>query len=272
MMSYSMRSWSAGVTAAAQARRLSWRHVRWVAPALAVVAGCHAADPRVATTAPVETRATTQPITLSRPLEAAFARWEQEGPTGDDAHRERLKQLAEVVRKQLGESGRADLLFVCTHNSRRSHMAQLLGLAAARRKGLGNVRAFSAGTEATAFNPRAIAALRRVGFDVGGGSAEANPHYVVRLGPTLDPVEAFSKRFTDAPNPSSGFIAVMTCSQADAACPFVQGATARVAVPYDDPKAADGTPEEASRYDERVAQIGRDLAWVFGTVSTPASH
>ena len=83
----------------------------------------------------------------------------------------------------------------------------------------------------------------------------------------MEPVEAFSKRFAEAPNPSAGFVAVMTCSQADAACPFVQGAAARVAVPYDDPKAADGTPEEAARYDERVEQIGRDLAWVFAAAS-----
>jgi len=59
----------------------------------------------------------------------------------------------------------------------------------------------------------------------------------------------------------------MTCSQADAACPIVEGARARVAVPYEDPKVADGTPEEAARYDERVAQIGRDLTWVFSEVS-----
>lgn len=216
--------------------------------------------PRAATTVPATA------AKLSEPLEAAFARWEAAGPTGDPAHRERLTQLANAVRKELAQRGRADLLFVCTHNSRRSHMAQLLGLAAARRKGLANVRTFSAGTEATAFNPRAIAALQRAGFAIGGGSTEANPHYTVRLGDALEPVEAFSKRLADPPNPSADFVAVMTCSQADAACPFVPGAVARIAVPYDDPKTADGTPEEAARYDERVAQIGRDLAWVFATV------
>lgn len=145
-------------------------------------------------------------------------------------------------------------------------MAQLLGLAAARRKGLETVRTFSGGTEATAFNPRAIAALHRVGFEISDGEG-TNPHHLVRLSPSLDAVEAYSKRFTDPPNPSSGFIVVMTCSQADAACPYVQGAVTRVAVPYDDPKVADGTPEEAARYDERVSQIGRDLTWVFATIS-----
>jgi protein-tyrosine-phosphatase len=148
-------------------------------------------------------------------------------------------------------------------------MAQLLGLAAARRNGLAEVRTFSGGTEATAFNPRAVAALERVGFAIApSGQDGKNPRYTVRLGPGLEPVEAFSKRFSDPPNPPADFVAVMTCSQADAACPFVQGAVARVAVPYEDPKVADGTPEEATRYDERVAQIGRDLAWVFGRAAS----
>lgn len=234
------------------------------------VFGCQAPAPQATTPRTVEASAATPPTKLNPPLEAAFGRWEKAGPTGDAAHRERLAQLASVVRKQLSETQRVDLLFVCTHNSRRSHMAQLLGLAAATRRGLRNVRTFSGGTEATAFNPRAIGALQRVGFEITGrpsDASEPNPHHVVRLGSTMEPVEAFSKRFTEAPNPSAGFIAVMTCSQADAACPFVQGAAARVAVPYDDPKAADGTPEEAARYDERVEQIGRDLAWVFAAAS-----
>jgi arsenate reductase len=148
-------------------------------------------------------------------------------------------------------------------------MAQLLALAAARRSGLPQVRTFSGGTEATAFNPRAIDALRRVGFAIEptDGAAGTNPHQRVRLSSALEPVEVYSKRFTDPPNPSSGFVVVMTCSQADAACPVVQGATARIAIPYDDPKVADGTPEEAARYDERVAQIGRDMASVFAAVA-----
>ncbi|MBX3233580.1 MAG: hypothetical protein KF837_40025 [Labilithrix sp.] len=232
-----------------------------------MLAACHEGrTPTVRQPAP-ETRAAAVPSALSPQLEASFKKWEDAGPSGDDEHRGRLAQLATAVRRRLDETKQAEVLFVCTHNSRRSHMAQLLGLAAARRKGL-NVRTFSGGTEATAFNPRAIAALQRVGFEIGAGDG-TNPHYSVRMSPSVDPVEAFSKRLTDPPNPTSGFIVVMTCSQADTACPYVQGAVARIPVPYDDPKIADGTPEEAARYDERVAQIGRDLAWVFGRVSSP---
>lgn len=241
--------------------------LRFLAAVLAALAAaCHTTEPRGTPPPQTEARAASLPVALNPALEASFKTWEQEGPTGDAEHRQRLEQLAAAIRRRLNEKKQADVLFVCTHNSRRSHMAQLLGLAAARRKGLATVRTFSGGTEATAFNPRAIAALHRVGFEISDAEGN-NPHHLVRLSPSLDPVEAYSKRFTDPPNPSSEFIVVMTCSQADAACPFVQGAVTRVAVPYDDPKVADGTPEEAARYAERVAQIGRDLAWVFGTVS-----
>ena len=56
----------------------------------------------------------------------------------------------------------------------------------------------------------------------------------------------------------------MTCSQADAGCPFIPGASTRISLPYDDPKEADGTPQEAERYDERLRQIGRELFFVMG--------
>ena len=202
------------------------------------------------------------PVALNPALEAAFVRWEQEGPSGDEAHRERLKKLADAVDKQLRERGKVDLVFVCTHNSRRSHMTQLLALAAAQRLGVAGVRTFSGGTEATAFNPRAIAALSRLGFELSSGEGK-NPKVTVRFSPVAEPVEAFSKKYTDPPNPEKDFVVVMTCSQADGSCPFVVGALSRVAIPYEDPKVADGTPEEAARYDERASQIGRDMAWVF---------
>ena len=197
-------------------------------------------------------------------LEERFARWEAAGPTGDEAHRAKLQALVEVLKVEQQRKGSLDVLFVCTHNSRRSHMGQVLGAVAAARVGL-VARTFSGGTEATAFNPRAIAALRRVGFQI-AGEGEKNPRYQVSWSPSAPAFEAFSKTIDDPANPKGDFVAVMTCSQADAACPIVKGATQRVAVPYDDPKVADGTAEETQRYDERVEQIGRDLSWVFRQV------
>ena len=61
----------------------------------------------------------------------------------------------------------------------------------------------------------------------------------------------------------SGFAAVMTCSHADKACPLVYGASARFSTPYVDPKVSDGTPEERDTYDERCAQIAREMLYAM---------
>lgn len=186
---------------------------------------------------------------IGSPLEAWLAAWEAAGPSSDRA---RLEPALEAFRAQLAEKGRLELLFVCTHNSRRSHLGQLLALAAARRAGLSNVQTFSGGTEVTKVSPKAIAALQRVGFD------------------EIDPSVTFSKLVDHPLNPKTDFVAIMVCTDADAACPVVRGATRRVSLPYEDPKLFDGTPEEHDRYDQRVEQIGRDLVWLFGRLTQKA--
>lgn len=79
-------------------------------------------------------------------------------------------------------------------------------------------------------------------------------------------MEAFSKRFSDPPNPQVDFCAVMVCSQADEACPHVPGAEKRFSIPYEDPKAYDGTPHESEKYNERSHQIAREMLYLFTRV------
>jgi arsenate reductase len=79
--------------------------------------------------------------------------------------------------------------------------------------------------------------------------------------------EAFSKVFDSPPNPSSGFIAVMTCSSADAQCPVIAGCSDRIVLTYDDPKQHDGTAGEAKAYTERCRQIGREMLYVFAKIA-----
>ncbi len=155
----------------------------------------------------------------------------------------------------------ARLNFICTHNSRRSHLGMIWAAVAAHVAGL-SITTFSGGTEATALNPIMVAALQRAGFRVDNPGGE-NPHYRVSFAEGVAPLICFSKRYDDPVNPASGFAAVMTCAEADEHCPVISGADLRVALTYDDPKAADGTPEEVERYDERLRQIGRELLWAL---------
>ncbi|MEM9462342.1 MAG: protein-tyrosine-phosphatase [Myxococcota bacterium] len=176
-----------------------------------------------------------------------------------------LARLATFVSERGLAKQSADLTFICTHNSRRSQMAQVWAAAAAAWFGVDAVRSFSGGTEATAFNPRAVAALRRAGFELESGPGD-NPRVRVGLGPQGPELLCHSKRFGDAPNPKEGFAAVMTCSAADKSCPTVSGAALRVGLPYEDPKVADDTPGEAARYDARSQQIAAEMFYLMSLV------
>lgn len=178
--------------------------------------------------------------------------------------REQLGELAAFVRAQHDDGRLVRLIFICTHNSRRSQMAQVWSAIAAEHYGVVGVEVYSGGTEATAFNHRAVAALRRAGVEVVRQSAAAahdNPTYAVRVGKQT--LKCFSKLYNQEPNPADGSAAVMTCSEADENCPSIVGARARIALAYQDPKFADGTDGEASAYDDRCAQIAREMLYVF---------
>ncbi|MFK7930683.1 MAG: protein-tyrosine-phosphatase [Myxococcota bacterium] len=204
---------------------------------------------------------------LNTALIAHVGEWLAAGkPATVNAEREAsLRLTANWIREQRGKSAPANLTFVCTHNSRRSHIAQLWALAAARHLGLDHVQTYSGGTEATAFNPRAVAALRTHGFEIteaGEVLGERNVVYTTQLGPDAS-LRSFSKTYGDASNPSQGFAAVMVCSEADAACPIVEGADLRVGLPFIDPKLSDGTPEEAATYLAKSEEIGREIVWMM---------
>jgi protein-tyrosine-phosphatase len=178
-----------------------------------------------------------------------------------------LEKLARYVDGCKTKSEGAKLVFICTHNSRRSHMSQIWAQAAAHYNNVANVKTFSGGTEATAFHVNAVAAMRRAGFVIEEESPGYNPTYSVRFNDDLPPMRAFSKVFGEPPNPTLDFGAVMTCSQADEACPTVAGASFRIAVPYEDPKDLDGTGREAQTYDERCRQISREMLWTFSLLA-----
>ncbi|WP_253930624.1 hypothetical protein [Lewinella sp. W8] len=128
--------------------------------------------------------------------------------------------------------------------------------------GVEGVCTYSGGTEATAFNPRAVTALRSVGFRIPPAAGD-NPTYRVSFSADHQPLVCFSKVYDHPDNPDRDFAAIMTCAEADDNCPFIPGASFRLPLTYEDPKVADGTAEEASKYLERTRQIGREILYVF---------
>jgi arsenate reductase len=164
------------------------------------------------------------------------------------------------------DEGKKILLnFICTHNSRRSHISQIWAQTAAHYYGIANVEAYSGGTEATAFNPRAVTAMKDAGFDISTIKNGQNPVYKVKYSNDAPALTIFSKKFDDDLNPKTDFAAVMTCLHADDTCPFIPGAK-RISLTYNDPKEFDGTPLEAAKYSERVHEIGREILFAFSQV------
>ena len=180
--------------------------------------------------------------------------------------KKQLKKVAMFVKLKLSEEKKADLVFICTHNSRRSHMSQIWAKTAAEYYGIEGITTYSGGTESSAFNQRAVKALTKSGFKINKTSEEKNAVYEVKYAEYEPALKAFSKKYSDEPNPKSNFVAIMTCSQADKSCPIIQGSSLRVAIPYEDPKAFDGTPEEEAKYDERCKQIATEMFYIFSQV------
>ncbi len=177
-----------------------------------------------------------------------------------------LNRLADFIQSRRVSNLPVYLNFICTHNSRRSHIAQLWAQAAAHYYHVPNVFCFSGGTEATAFNPRAVKAMQEAGFSITMTKGGENPWYEVHFAEGVAPVVSFSKKYDDLFNHLQDFAAVMTCSHADENCPLVIGAATRIALTYDDPKNFDGTSLEAAKYAERVQEIGRELLFAFSQV------
>lgn len=187
----------------------------------------------------------------------------------DDIPSERkklLEQLAHFIKEKVALNKTVYLVFICTHNSRRSHMAQIWAQAAAAYYTIDNVECYSGGTEATAFYPAAVKAMNMLGFSIMQEKEEKNPTYQIRFSAEQAPFSVWSKRFDDPANPASGFCAVMTCTDADENCPFIPGAEKRLALPYQDPKASDNTATQAKIYEERARQIGREMLYTFSLV------
>jgi arsenate reductase len=188
----------------------------------------------------------------------------------DTISNERKNQLlifSDYLSEKYSENMTPKVIVICTHNSRRSHLGQIWLAVGADFFGLPTLATYSAGTEATAFNPRAVGALKRIGFKIDTvDKTVSNPNYAIKWTDNQSPYLAFSTRYDEAPNPQKDFAAIMVCTDADEKCPIVLGMDLRLALPFEDPKAFDDTDLESQKYDERCEQIAREFLFVLSKV------
>ena len=119
------------------------------------------------------------------------------------------------------------VLFICTHNSARSQMAE--GLVRARLEG--RFEAASAGTAPGGVNPLAIEAMGELGIDISGHT---------------------SKHVDEATAGRSFDYVVTVCDSARETCPYVPASRKNLHQSFDDPSAASGSHEERLAVFRRV--------------------
>lgn len=183
-----------------------------------------------------------------------------------EERKEVLKPLGEYIQNKVKTNEVIRLNFICTHNSRRSHLSQIWAQTMAFQFGIKNVFCYSGGTEATAMFSKVGETLVNQGFEITQLSENENPVYAIKFSENEAPIIAFSKTYFDAFNPKSNFGAIMTCNNADEGCPMVFGAEARFPIKYEDPKAFDGTEVMNEKYTERSLEIASEMYYVFNQI------
>lgn len=184
--------------------------------------------------------------------------------------KERLEILEPIVNhisEEIKVNKRINLNFICTHNSRRSHLSQVWAQTIAKFYNINNVYCFSGGTEVTAMFPSSGIALEDAGFIVKKMTDSKNPIYSISSDENALPIIGFSKRYDDDFNPENDFTAILTCSSADKDCPYIPGANKRIALTYEDPKAFDNTPQQREMYFVRSKQIATEMKYIFSKVA-----
>ncbi|NHM02503.1 low molecular weight phosphatase family protein [Flavobacterium difficile] len=177
-----------------------------------------------------------------------------------------IQPLVEYIQKKVNSNEVIRLNFICTHNSRRSHLSQIWAQTMAFHFGIKSIFCYSGGTEVTAMFPKVGETLLNQGFEIQQLSEAENPVYAIKYSENEAPIIAFSKTYFDVFNPKTNFGAIMTCNSADEGCPIVFGAEARFPIKYEDPKAFDGTAEMNEKYTERSLQIASEMYYVFNQI------
>lgn len=188
--------------------------------------------------------------------------------TISDERKAVLQPLTEFIQSKVSNNQEIRINFICTHNSRRSHLSQVWAQTMANYFNIKNVFCYSGGTESTALFPMVAETLQNSGFQIKTISTNENPIYSIKYSYNEHPIIGFSKKIDDVFNPKSEFAAIMTCDSANEACPFIPGAEKRIPITFEDPKAFDNTPHQAKKYNERSLQIATEMFYVFSQINS----
>lgn len=177
-----------------------------------------------------------------------------------------LQPLIDYIQGKVTADSAININFICTHNSRRSHLSQVWAQIAAAHYQIPNVTCYSGGTEETALFPKIAETFENAGIEVNIISNSSKPIYAFKYDKNILPIIGFSKKYDSPFNPESNFAAVLTCSQADGGCPFIAGAEKRIPITFEDPKVSDNTDLQNEVYQNRSLEIATEMFYVFSQI------
>lgn len=179
-----------------------------------------------------------------------------------------LEPLIKYIQKKCDEELSINLNFICTHNSRRSHFAQIWAQVASSYYNLKSVSCFSGGVEVTSLYAMVYKTIIKQGFQISLIESQSNPIFAIKYAENALPIIGFSKKYNDQLNPSSKFAAILTCTSAEENCPVIDGAELRIAIAYEDPKFADDTSNATEIYLQKSIEIAAEIFYVCSKITT----
>ena len=174
--------------------------------------------------------------------------------------KKRLKILDKIINElnnNLLNKNYPKIIFICTHNSRRSQFAEIWAHTFSfifKKK----IKIFSAGTSKEEFNIRAINVLKKVGFKI----KEDAKKYILNFSENYNSIHMYSKDISEL-NLKNHFITIMTCADSDKNCPAIPNALARILLSYKDPKSFDNSKQETNKYIATSKKIALELFYLF---------
>ena len=167
----------------------------------------------------------------------------------EDHQKKRIKIIVERLYNKINSISL--IVFICTHNSRRSQFCETWSKVLANRYGL-NISFSSAGTTKTSVYKEVINSLKRAGVDINEkGILNIEGKSSILYSKTLDDIK------------ENKFISITNCKDAERNCPLDPRSQLNLNIFYDDPKKFDGMENEKKEYDKTCLSIAAEINVIF---------
>ena len=179
--------------------------------------------------------------------------------------KDKLVKLAQVIKRNHEQQNIVKIIFICTHNSRRSQFSQVWAYVSSLYFKLDFIEFCSGGIEVDSVNLNVINSLINSGLKI-EKTHNNKVIYLLKSFKKDKGINLYSKVYDSKLNPSKHFIAIMTCSDADQMCPVIKGADKKISLPYSDPRVADNTGLEKEVYNQTCSIIAKEMFYLMKQV------